>query len=567
MAEITVPASFFRKEKENLYYEWRTAFWRELLSNSIDAGASNILIRARFGSKGEFLVDMVDNGSGMTRELITDVYMKLGESSKSGTDDGVGGFGRARILTCFGQNKYQIRSGDFVVKGEGASYDILDAASTVKGTAVSIDVDERRPRRLMNALYSVLEQSSLRCKVILDMPVEDPEGVLLPQPDETRVMKDEATGRLHYNGWTRKGTHFGTLDDTDGTWGELHVSRGAKGLKNKAIVRVNGVAMWDEAIPVNAQVTIDLVPNRSRQVMTISRDTLRSEYRQELHKLFQKIAADQESTFRQRKRDPIKQIKFGSSAPLRSIARPTDANQTNMSNPDVDLTAVRDMNAARRSNVRAPSDQLDALQHDGPTAEGEGSSPPAPLSLRNHVAIYIDSPTTAARAASRRYMPETWMGEGGEGRTAELLHAAWTAACAHTLGVLSQRHPGLEGESWATGFVFDAKMAACHVGIEGARHALLLNPVDDEGRQRFKLSDPKSMKQLVSLAIHECCHCVHDWHDEHFASLFTDLVGDIQDREILGEIKAELEQARNFIAIRTEAMKRPSEQLDSISYS
>ncbi len=47
MPSISVPNSFFISERNTIYNDWRAAFWRELLSNAVDAGSSRIMIQTK----------------------------------------------------------------------------------------------------------------------------------------------------------------------------------------------------------------------------------------------------------------------------------------------------------------------------------------------------------------------------------------------------------------------------------------------------------------------------------------------------------------------------------------
>ena len=118
MKSIAVPKSFFESERNHVYARWTAAFWRELLSNSVDAEASRIVIRTRFDKDRNYVVDFIDNGTGMDRDTVENVYMCLGASTKGEGSAGIGGFGRARLLTCFSHEAYRIRTRDIVVKGK-----------------------------------------------------------------------------------------------------------------------------------------------------------------------------------------------------------------------------------------------------------------------------------------------------------------------------------------------------------------------------------------------------------------------------------------------------------------
>jgi len=99
MPSITVPKEFFVKERR-MYSYWQQAFWREFFQNSVDAGSTKIDVRLSVNSDYAVEVVFTDNGCGMDRDTLERVYFRLGASTKSGADM-VGGFGRARILTCF----------------------------------------------------------------------------------------------------------------------------------------------------------------------------------------------------------------------------------------------------------------------------------------------------------------------------------------------------------------------------------------------------------------------------------------------------------------------------------
>lgn len=544
MPRITVPQSFFVSERDNIYADWKTAFWRELLSNALDAGSDRIHVRTRFDAAGAMISDVIDNGHGMSREVIEDVYMRLGSSTKIDEPGSVGGFGRARILTCFSQLSYQIRTSNLVVSGSGSDFEILETPDRVQGCALSIRSDPRYAFSLHSGLISVLRQSSLRARVTLDLAKERPDGTALPYPTPDLIEHREGERHPRFRGWSRKGRAFGEIADEDGQWAKLHLSEGDKGLKRRAILRVNGMAMYEETIAAPVQVIIDLAPERARSVLTASRDSIRHEFRSRLQSIFARIAADHRSAFRDRAQAP--QVHFDRTGTAMQSGR------------------ISDLQAGIRSAILiadGPGSDTDATRADrefqaGRSADGLGQQSPENIDgrhegLRLPVVVKIDAPTAAQRAVAARYRGETWISGQGEGRSAELLHAAWFAACKCALRALVEIRPEIGAETFVCGFVFDKGVRAMHGRIQEIEHGLLLNPVDENGRMAFRTSDPDDMKRMFAMAIHEVTHCIHDWHDEAFAGTMTEIMGMVRDRDMEREIRDELALARQWMEART----------------
>lgn len=540
MPEITVPSSFFRSERNSIYSDWRSAFWRELLSNSLDAGADRIRMRMSFKEKS-LVLDMIDNGSGMSRDVLQNTYMRLGASTKS-DGDGIGGFGRARILTCFSQDGYSIRSADYHVKGQGASYEILDA-TPIKGCAISISMPENEARRIYAGLAKVLRQSSLRAAIEVKLDPNPPGHLYIPDSLETGFGEPDDKGWKRFRGWSRMGKHLETLSDEKGPWADLHVNDGAACQKHCSIIRVNGMSMYDDYISIPSQVTVSLIPSRAREVLTASRDAIRSPYRDILQEIYQRISSEKLSGLRKKPVDPVTELRApGATFDRHGFLAPVASRN---------LSASLDRNLQIKQDTALPSGlSMEALLRGVPDQPEQDQDD---VGFLYPLALHIGEPTSAQRAASERHAGTTWLSDGNEGRSSELIHAAWTAACRHSIKKLVDLYPHIldpQRDRWVTGFVFDREMAACHMRIGDIEHGLLLNPVDAEGRLRFKLSDPSSMKRMISEAIHEVSHIASRRHDEFFACVLTDIMGATRDRDIEREVKEELDRMREHQNVR-----------------
>lgn len=559
MPSIAVPHDFFLSERNTAYADWHGAFWRELISNSVDAGATRLHVRTRFTPDGGFLIDFADNGTGMGRQTIETVYMRLGASTKR-DEAGIGGFGRARILTCFSQRAYRIRTANLVVTGEGGDYEIRETDSSVKGCAISVTADPDEARRLTRALTMVLQQSRLHVEMTADLVPDSPRGEVLFTPEERLRWSDG--GR--FRGWTRPGTHIRTLTDETGTWADIHVSRGDKALHETSIIRVNGMAMHDDHLAARAQVIVELNPHRAREILTSARDSIRAPWRHELQKLYAEVASEAHTALRNKTREKRTVL-----IPSRGggAGQPPPRAPSTASTPPAQVVPEE----GRRNDDRA-RETVNAC-NDAPSQTPRRVGDPLIdrlISIRDEipgprldVGIHIDSPTPAQRAAVKRFLPETWSAPGGGGRNAELLHAAWSGACRHALDALVKVRPCAfrDSDRWVTGFVFDAQMRACHAAVGAVRHGLLLNPVDDGGRMIFRLKSREDLRRLSALACHEVAHCVHSWHDESFANLLTTLQYETSEKGFWAAIRDEMEATRDWASARDAAWRRANAQL------
>lgn len=276
MPVVQVPKSFFKKERQQLYANWPGAFWRELTQNAADAGARTITIRIE-QHDGFIRVHFEDDGPGMDRALLETVYFRLGETTKGGEFDftALGGFGRARILTCFSMLRYTIRTQNLVVTGEGADYTIDETDAVLRGCHLAIDIDDASMRELDGALRVFLRQSQLGCTVHVN-----------GEPWTTWALRGAFVKKL-----TCETTEFAS------------VYFRPDGLTKHVIIRSRGLQSYFQISQVPAQVVIEIEPHLLRAVMTGNRDGLLTQYRNAVDAFLDEITLNTSALTRNRFRD------------------------------------------------------------------------------------------------------------------------------------------------------------------------------------------------------------------------------------------------------------------------
>jgi hypothetical protein len=397
---LVIDKLFLRKERNQLYGDWTIAFWRELFQNSVDAGAKKISIdlnekpqRGSFGSagpEGKTVTNVVfsDDGHGMTAEVLDDVYFKMGKSTKDvGGGSNIGGFGRARIMTCFSQERYTILTCDRFVMGDGVHFehgsvgsqlaelekyaaalessDQPGAAASIAGIRadmellsqawsrrggfpgcrVEVDLDaspsdhwRSKPGTIDNmkaALKTYLSESQLPCEVVINGK----------SPEE--YFEVEGTKLQAKRGPVRRTLTVSGENDEEVPFATVHTSEGKKAdFKGKMIVRVSGASMFRKDVQgLEAQVIVEIDPAQSRDALNSNRDGLKGDYERAVDRLLADLTLDTLSALRD-KTTKVTEIKGEKG---RILSQPVD-----LAKPMNEPLSADEVRAIESSVVKAP---------------------------------------------------------------------------------------------------------------------------------------------------------------------------------------------------------------------
>jgi len=472
MATIKISSEFFENEIRNYSY-WEQAFWRELFQNSIDADSNKIdIYYEQVGS--HCIVSFKDNGKGMNRNVLENVFFNLGTTTKNSSDS-VGGFGRARIILCFAQTDYSIQTQNFSASGSGANYEITEEDEFFHGCKFLITIPLNKFysnfEKFERALWDYLSLSNIRAKININNK-------------DFNYVPLIARGK-------KKELSFGTA----------YANKSSED-KNKIIFRVNGVAMFTRYTSAPINVIVEINPAESKRVLLSNRDALTWKCTDEVEQFCDLIAKETLSAFRDKSQG--EEIVIGS-------ARKFIRKNNNL------LSAKGEANEIIFNNninfINDEPNEISSIQAKSPLLDG--------------LVVLTKTADKKIRAAARNFSPDKL--EAPESRKLKLLKQ-WAIACEAALESLCKLRT-IDEIDWRPGFVFDETMEACHKLSNDGAHTLMLNPIhikgNDIGKIKFSITNFNSHVELLTLAAHEVAHCEHKWHDESYAGLFTDIVSDM----------------------------------------
>jgi hypothetical protein len=353
--KVSTPKEFFVSERDRFYSDWTLSFWREFFQNSVDAGAKRIDISVETSDpRGSFddpassrdsvtRIVFSDDGCGMSESVLNNVYFSIGATTKEGGDN-IGGYGRARLMTCFANLRYSILTTDRFVMGDGADWVNFSLNETLSeiGTAESklrAGLEDQAVTRAVSGLSddrklveSAVNDGGYRgCRIEVDLdpttgrygakPTKDfmlsrlreylSESQLAPKVFINGRVPEEFFGTGARKVQSRRGAVRRQLSiDIDGaleSFANVHLNESEQAShKGKVIVRVAGASMFTEQLGVDVQVIVELDPKTARDAMTSNRDGLRGDYRRSLQNLIQEIVVDNKSALKDRKSERIK---------------------------------------------------------------------------------------------------------------------------------------------------------------------------------------------------------------------------------------------------------------------
>lgn len=503
MPRVRFADDFFRKERNQAYADWRLSVWRELFQNAIDQQAGEIRIGL---TERDGWVDLrfADNGPGMTRDVLENVYFAIGATTKSGPGQ-IGGMGRARVLTCFAMQSYKLRSQDYLVEGCGGDYEVVDMPF-IGGCALDIAVDDATLEQLQAKLLTFLGESRISANIYLN-------GERLT---ERAPLNGRFVRNLEYNGTT---------------FARVFVNKSAP---QRLIVRVNGVSMYTRRISAKAQVVVELEPGLSRQVLTSNRDGMHWTYSDVLDGFLTALAADTSSALRPRFTSRTTVARGGGMKTIRNPAKvkaqvieAIDAWREKVVEPVVqddwqfDATAMNDTHN-------------EVVMYDDWIKQTFGD-----------IYVYDETESTVMHKAVSAYLPENWrvtmLPDGRtfrKGGNIVRVLLMWQAAIDYALEV-AMEPLGKTDVTRAVGFLFADDRRAEHRAVDNG-HVFSLRPVDAKGKLAYSVTNRQSLRLLMALAKHEVTHVTQRYHDEDFASLREEIDCRFDQAECLRRMKIAL---------------------------
>jgi hypothetical protein len=266
--QVSIGPKFFKK----VFNDYANKFWafvREIMQNSMDCGSTEIAISVEKFDETSTGITVTNDGEPMTREILLDKLLSLGESGKD-FKGAVGGFGKAKEILYFAQKSYSIRSGRWLVSGSGVGYNLTEQTPELWGTRSSIIWDGQVVNELCGAFRRFIELCGTGRRVAF-------------------LLNGEPVRPKHHPGEIVR-----TLDRDEKPWAEVRTSGAERGL---LFVRVGGVPMFTKSIDFKATVAIDLLGS-SGDLLTANRDGLKWQFDEQLSQFITAIAVDKRTAFK-----------------------------------------------------------------------------------------------------------------------------------------------------------------------------------------------------------------------------------------------------------------------------
>ena len=508
---VAIPREFFAKERDAAYSDWRQAIWREFLQNSIDAGSTEVLIEITQGGSGPVDIIFQDNGCGMTRDVLENVYFQLGKSTKGAGS--LGGFGRARILTSFAMDKYAIHTLDNFVHGSGAQYSgVQDADEFFQGVAHQVTVSDVGIDVLRDRLETFLGECNLPAVAIYI------NGELWEKPADLGVLVRDLT-----------------VENEDEPFAQVYYNKNHEP-GNSMVTMVSGLSMFNSWCRVPGRVTVCLDPKRSRELLISNRDDLRPIYRRAVQDFLSEIAVDTTSALKA-KRTKAFHLFAGTGFST------TNAKSIGAERIEHEGTASGLVN--KTTIVEMISQQAYIDQSTQTAVSGWGGAPQtfAAKDFLPTTPFLMDHTDSIVIAAAQTWDPDNWNFQYTDGRLKwkgcserVRLLLTWKAACQAAVDALATVMD-MDAVAWAAGWTFSDTHAACCHNIGYRTYGLLLMPINSDGKFKYQLSEPNTLNKLLAIAAHEAVHTKYSYHDEDYANVLTEVTGLLDQTEFKNAVK------------------------------
>lgn len=230
------------KEYSNYSEKW----WREVIQNSVDAGATEITCTITETPEG-ILASIEDNGGGMSQDVLLNKFLVFGETTKEGASGSTGGFGKAKELILLPWTRWEITTQNTTIRGVANKYDIVQNPESLKGTKLTVLMPTDKVTNFDLAAKSFIRKCYLP-HVKFSVNGDTIEANLAPGN-----LVDDKNPRLKIH-WNQDQQ----VNDT-----------------SKILVRINGIFMYDDYLSskIEGTIIIELV-GTSVELLTTNREGL-----------------------------------------------------------------------------------------------------------------------------------------------------------------------------------------------------------------------------------------------------------------------------------------------------
>jgi hypothetical protein len=273
---IGVPNKYFKTMAVQDYANWRQALAREFLQNSSDASSTSV--KFDFDMEARTLT-VTDDGCGMDKDVVLTKLLVLGGSQKP--EGSVGGFGKAKELLFFSWEKYEIRTQNILVKGQGAFFSIEEVPSTWRGTQCKVWFDGSEDLNwLRYETESQLKSNQTKCEVFLDGEPVSP------------LRRGRLVRELDYN----------KTQDSSVPFAKIHLNKSEE--DSQVYIRLRGITMFRKHLweKKNGRIIIEL-QGESVDLLTSNRDSLKYDAQRELDKIINELVMNCNTALKEK---PIK---------------------------------------------------------------------------------------------------------------------------------------------------------------------------------------------------------------------------------------------------------------------
>jgi hypothetical protein len=455
-----------------------------------------------------------DNGPGMTRHTLETIYFSIGASTKENDSSKIGGFGRARILTCFAMESYRLLSQDYEVIGKGGDYDTFDHEWT-DGLKLIVSVDDTTLETMQQELERFLYESRLGAQVFFNGMRWDSKSV-------------------------NSGKHIRDLEVDGTTFAAVYVNKSAT--TQRVIVRVSGVSMYTVGTNAKAQVVVELEPSQSRTALTASRDGLRWDYREALDSFLQELAVDTNSALRTRFGRKTVVTRGGGMKAL-SVKKKAEKKSSKVQSASAAASIAPSFQPSAFYENRTSSKPADgAGDVVFETVLPEDAFDTWLRDTFGDIYVFDETESAAIGKVISQYHPDNWkvietsLGNGmwhdgpngyewasaptrthRKGGKIMRVLLLWNIAVRYALEV-SLEVLGLTQINYSVGFIFPNDLQRANHRQQDGGHIFSLCPIDENGKLAYSLTNRIHLKRLMAYAKHEVTHVDVKWHGEEFST-------------------------------------------------